>query len=218
MCAKISKDPKKPAPMPEATTAPAEPTAETPKKGLNLKLIIIVLAAMIIGGAGAFGAMKFLSSPKEPVVEAPPEDEFSETVTVETEEPIVAPTKGEAPVASGSHGAPEGGEGEVVTEVVGPQTVELKPFTTNLNDSSGRRFLKVSLSVEVDNQAAVDELNKMMPDIQDRILMLLSSQSMESISTVDGKERLRSQILREANTFMANNKIKKVKYSEFIIQ
>ncbi|MDR1109663.1 MAG: flagellar basal body-associated FliL family protein [Deltaproteobacteria bacterium] len=223
MAEKKPKEAKKPAPEPEAPPSKGEGAGEAPARGGGkLKLIVIVVAAMVIGGAGAFAAMRFLSGPKDGTHQAQEGDEFSQTVAqappeAEGEEPIVAPTKGEAP-GGGGHGAPAA-EGEAAAAVAGPQTVDLKPFTTNLNDSSGRRFLKVSLSMDVDDQAAADELNRRMSDITDKILMLLSSQSMESISTVEGKERLRSQILREANAFMPNrNEIKKVKYSEFIIQ
>jgi flagellar FliL protein len=187
-----------------------------------LKLIIIVVVAMVIGGAGAFAAMKFIFAP--PAQEAASADEFSQTASTshggESEEPIVAPTKGEAPAGGGGGhgGSAEGGEGEGAAEVDGPQTVDLKPFSTNLNENSGRRYLKVTISMEVDNKAAVDELNRLMPDIQDRILMQLSSLSSQDVATVEGKERLRSQILRLTNQVMVTNKVKKVKYSEFIIQ
>jgi flagellar basal body-associated protein FliL len=57
-----------------------------------------------------------------------------------------------------------------------------------------------------------------MSDIKDSILILLSSQSPEDIGNVEGKERLRSQILNRTNNYMSKNKVRKVKYSEFIIQ
>jgi flagellar FliL protein len=221
MAEKKAKEAKKPAPEPETAQAatPVAVATEPKKGGLNLKLILIVVGAMVIGGAGAFGAMKFLSGSKAPAPEGAQVDEFSETVPVgeSEEEPIVAPTKGEAP-ASGGHGAAHAEGAAEGTAIEGPQTVVLDPFTTNINDGTGRRFLKVSLSLEVADQAGADELKKMMPNIQDKILMLLSSQTMESISTLEGKERLRSQILREANTFMHASKISKVNYSQFIIQ
>jgi flagellar FliL protein len=218
MAEKKTKEPKKPAPEPEsgAKAPPVAPPETAAKSGRNLKLILIVVGAMVVGGLVSFAAVKLFLAPKAEVAQAVPGDEFAGTVNPdETDEPIVAPTKGEAPAAGGGHAAAPA-EGEAVAD--GPQTVTLEPFTTNINDGTGRRFLKVSLSLEVDNQAGADELKKMMPNIQDRILMLLSSQTMESISTIDGKERLRSQILREANTFMAANKIRKVNYSQFIIQ
>ncbi|MDR2386276.1 MAG: flagellar basal body-associated FliL family protein [Deltaproteobacteria bacterium] len=221
MAEKKTKEAKKPAPEMEKTAAPASEAPAPAKGGFSLKLIVIIVAAMIVGGGGAFMAMKFLGSSQSPSAQSPG-DEFSETVTasVTEEEPIVAPTKGEAPAAaesSGGHGAPagEGGEGGAA---VGPQIVNLEPFTTNLNDGTGRSFLKVSMGLEVSDQAAADELKKVLPNITDRVLMLLSSQTKESILTMDGKERLRSQILREANTFMTAHKINRVVYSQFIVQ
>ncbi|MDR1678063.1 MAG: flagellar basal body-associated FliL family protein [Deltaproteobacteria bacterium] len=217
MAEKKTKQAKAPAPEPEAPPAKFD-SADVPKKsGLNIKLLAIVLVAMVVGGIGAFAAMKLLSGPKpEPMAQEFGGEFADQTAASEEEDPIVAPTKGEAP-AAGGHGA-SGGEGEGAAVVEGPQIIPLDPFTTNINDGTGRRFLKVSLSLEVEDQAAADELKKMMPKIQDKILMLLSSQSMESISTTEGKERLRSQIMREANIFMGKYKIRKVNYSQFIIQ
>ncbi|MDR1577240.1 MAG: flagellar basal body-associated FliL family protein [Deltaproteobacteria bacterium] len=190
-----------------------------PKSGLG-KILVIALVAMAIGGAGAFALLKTVFAPTDgaaPVAQAPVDTAASQ---VEEEEPIVAPTKGGSEVGSPSasatgHGAAAEG---APAAPVGPITVELKPFTTNLNEPSGRRFLKVTIGMEVDNQEAVDELNKKMSDIQDSVLILLSSQSLEDIHNVDGKERLRGQILNRTNSYMTKNKVKKIKYSDFIIQ
>ncbi|MDR2455170.1 MAG: flagellar basal body-associated FliL family protein [Deltaproteobacteria bacterium] len=217
---KPPKEAKKTAPPPEpesdSKATPAEEGGKSGKSG-KLKLIIIVVAAMVVGGAGAFAASRFLGS-KAPEQSAASGDEFSQTIVNERvdEEPIVAPSKSKPEGSGGGHSA--AADGEAPPAPVGPITVELKPFTTNLNEPSGRRFLKVTIGMEVDDQAASDELNRMMPDIQDSVLILLSSQSVEDIGTVDGKERLRSQILLRTNSFMRDHKVKKIKYSEFIIQ
>ena len=224
---KPPKEAKKPAPPePEVDAKKAPAAAESaPKAGLlggKLKLIIIVIVAMAIGGAGAFAVSRFLGKSSSEQAQSSGGDEFSQTITTESEEepPITAPAKSRpegSPSAGGHGGGAEGGEGAAPVPT-GPMTVELKPFTTNLNEPSGRRFLKVTMGMEVDDQAGSDELNRVMPDVQDSILILLSSQSVEDISTVDGKERLRSQILLRTNSFMKENKVRKVKYSEFIIQ
>ncbi|MDR3204443.1 MAG: flagellar basal body-associated FliL family protein [Deltaproteobacteria bacterium] len=222
MAEKKAKDLKK-APEPEEAPKSQEAALagkESAKSGGKLKLILLVVVAMVVGGVGAFAALKFLSKPPAPTQELV---EGTEPALGENPEPpLVAPTKSkEPPVAAPAHGGGEaapGAEGTNAEAVEGPRTVALKPFTTNLNEPSGRRFLKVTLGLEVESQAAEDELNKMLPDIQDAILILLSSQSTEDISTVDGKERLRSQIQNRCNSFLTNNKVKKVKYSEFIIQ
>ncbi|MDR1608968.1 MAG: flagellar basal body-associated FliL family protein [Deltaproteobacteria bacterium] len=206
---------------PKEAPPKTENAAPEAKGGGKTKLLIIALAAMIIGGAGAFVLLKTVLAPAPaPVTSAGQSGETAPAPKVDDEDPIVAPTKGGSEVghASGGKGA-AGAEGApAVPATAGPTTVELKPFTTNLNEPSGRRFLKVTIGLEVDNQEAVDELNKKMSDIQDSVLILLSSQSIEDISSVDGKERLRGQILNRVNGFMANNKVKKVKYSDFIVQ
>jgi len=229
-----SKAPQKAENVPDQANKEAS-AAPKAKKGGGLKLIIIVVVAMALGGAGAFAAMRFFLSPSSAshVESSSGDDSFggseSRSEAEEDEPPILPPTKGKAE-ESGGHGGGHGGsssgssgghggagaESALVEE--GPITVKLDPFTTNLNEPSGRRFLKVTLGMEVDNQEASDELSKKMPDVQDSILMLLSSQSSEDISGVDGKERLRSQILNRTNSLMVKNKVKKVKYLEFIVQ
>jgi flagellar FliL protein len=225
--AKADKTPKKSEEAPPASTRSRD-SQETPtpaKGGASFKqLIIIAVIALVMGGGGAVLAIKFLSPPAAvdgaagSVGSATPESVTSATAE-ESEEPIIAPTK------SGSHEAAAapaaGGQGEGTAEEgpqLGPITVKLDPFTTNLNEASGRRFLKVTLAMEVENTEASDELNSVMPDIQDSVLILLSSLSSEDISTVDGKERLRSQIRNRANNFMKKYKVQRVKYLEFIIQ
>jgi flagellar FliL protein len=217
---KPPKEAKKTAPPPdEPKAAPAAEAGGKPAKSGKLKLIIIVVGAMIVGGAGAFFGTRLLG-PKAPaqVETGGGGDDFSHTIeSVDEEPPIEAPSKSRPEASGGGHGAPAGEEGAAPVQI-GPITVDLKPFTTNLNDPSGRRFLKVTIGMEVDDQAGADELQRMLPDIQDSVLILLSSQSVDDIGTVDGKERLRSQILSRTNSFMKEHKVRKIKYSEFIIQ
>ncbi|MDR1871615.1 MAG: flagellar basal body-associated FliL family protein [Deltaproteobacteria bacterium] len=218
MSEKKAQEPKKK----EAEEAAVDSSASSGsgKKGL-MKIVIIAVLAMVVGGAGAFVLLKTVLAPKAEPVEAHQTTEGEPPKPAEEEEPIVAPTKGGSEVgpaapAAGGHGAPA--EGAAAPVDTGPITVEMKPFTTNLNEPSGRRFLKVTIGLEVENQEAADELNKKMSDIQDSVLILLSSQAIEDISTVDGKERLRSQILNRTNGYMTKFKVKKVKYSDFVIQ
>jgi flagellar FliL protein len=206
MSEKKAKEPKKEV-LDEQSEGPA-------RKGGMLKIILIAVVAMVIGGAGAFVVLKKFMPPAAPVAQAE-QPVHTPAAPPTDEEPIVAPTKG-GTEGGGHGGGAEGAEAAVVAE--GPITVELKPFTTNLNEPSGRRFLKVTVGMEVDNQEGADELNRKMSDIQDSILILLSSQSIEDIANVDGKERLRSQILNRTNNYMVKNKVKKVKYSDFVIQ
>ncbi|MDR2405019.1 MAG: flagellar basal body-associated FliL family protein [Deltaproteobacteria bacterium] len=225
------KAPKKP-PQEEARNdpPPASPPADTQKKG-NLILVFLIVGAMVVGGIGAFLAMKLFSGPKtgqgetsaEQSQEAhatPPELESRPAA----EEPIVAPTKaksGSPPAASGGHGAPaaEGGaEGGEAAAAEGPTVVKLDPFTTNLNSSGGRAFIKLTMSFEMDNPEGVNQVNSKMDDIRDTIIVLLMGVSADDISTPDGILRLKTQIQSRVNNQLPDYKVRKVNITDIAIQ
>lgn len=183
------------------------------KKGGKLKLIIIVVLALVIGVGGGLVGAKFFLGGKEPA-----------EVTAEGEAAKAeAPAEGEKkPAAEGEHKKPagEGGEGEKLEglDPAGPQNIEFKPFVVNLNDAAGKRFLKLTMSVEADTPELAAEINTKMAQFRDIILLLLSSLSYEDISTVDGKMRLRNQMLNRININLTSGKIKNIYFSEFVAQ
>ena len=207
-----------PAAEPETEKSTDEKAAPPPKSG-NMKLIIIVVVAMLIGGVGAFGALKVLGGGSSAPVEETTEEVTEET---ETEEAIEAPKRdGEEKDApkKGKDDAEEKGEGkEGEEEVFMPQNIELKPFVANLGSSGGRKFLKLTMSVEVDTLELSDEVNQKMPQFRDTILLLLSSLSYDDIATLDGKQRLRNQVLNRINSQLSTGKVKNIYFSEFVMQ
>ncbi|MDR1488116.1 MAG: flagellar basal body-associated FliL family protein, partial [Deltaproteobacteria bacterium] len=179
MAEKKPKETKK-APAPPDNAAPEQDSPKGKGGGGKLKLIVMFLAAMIVGGGLTFGALRFFfSSP--PAAEAPLEAQTQQEApapsTLEEAQdgsPITAPSKTSSSSSGSSHASSEGGaEGDAAAE--GPVTVELKPFTTNLNEPSGRRVVKLTIGLEVENQIAANEVNRQMSSIRDKILMLLSS-------------------------------------------
>ncbi|MGL4208771.1 MAG: flagellar basal body-associated FliL family protein, partial [Candidatus Adiutrix sp.] len=197
--------------------------AESPptKKGGKLILIIIAVAAMVIGGGGAFVAMKLLGGSPPAEVQSTQGEPHGETVPLgqESAEMVIeAPRKSgsnaQAPSDAHAPAAPLA-EGE---EMLGPENIEFKPFVVNLNDVGGRRFLKLSMSMEADTPELVDEINRKMPQFRDTILLLLSSLSHDDIATLDGKMRLRNQMLNRINTQLVSGKIKNIYFSEFVVQ
>ena len=204
---------------PEAAQTPEEKPAP-PAKGGNMKLIIIVVIAMLVGGIGAFGAIKVLGGGSSAPVEEPTEEVSKDAEPKEKEEPIEAPKRDNADKEASKKGEAEAGaEGEEgAEEVFIPQNIELKPFVANLGSSGGRKFLKLTMSVEVDTQELSDEVNQKMPQFRDTILLLLSSLSYDDIATLDGKQRLRSQVLNRINSQLSTGKVKNIYFSEFVMQ
>ncbi|MFH1139697.1 MAG: flagellar basal body-associated FliL family protein [Pseudomonadota bacterium] len=116
----------------------------------------------------------------------------------------------EAPPA----GQGQGGQDQANTGVLYP----LKPFIVNLADASGKRYLKMALTLELSGPDTQKEAENRMPQIQDAILILLSSQTFADISNIEGKMRLRSQIISACNRFLTQGKVANVYFSEFVVQ
>ncbi len=194
------------------------------KKGGKLKLIIIVVLAMAIGGGGAFAALKILGGGDPPPVAAVEGEGGAAAPAAEgghgeaAAPPIEDPGGGGHGAAPAAEGEGGGGEGEGAEEPIGPQNIEFKPFIVNLNDGAGRRFLKLTMSIEADTPEIAAEVNQKTPQFRDIILLLLSSLSFDDIATLDGKMRLRNQMLNRINTQLTTGKIKNVYFSEFVVQ
>lgn len=94
----------------------------------------------------------------------------------------------------------------------------MQTFIVNLADPSGKRYLKLTLSLELDNPEMKTEVKTMTPRIRDSILLLLSSMTFEDISSIEGKMRLRDQIVSRCNTYLQMGTVKNVYFSEFVVQ
>lgn len=74
--------------------------------------------------------------------------------------------------------------------------LELSPhFVVNFEDSSVVNYMQVEMQVMSREQGVLDVISEHMPVIRNNILLLLSTQKYEEISTAAGKEKLRTEIL-----------------------
>jgi len=96
------------------------------------------------------------------------------------------------------------------------------PFVVNLTGAGSARFLQVAVDV-MTRDPNVEELVKVhMPAIRNNLVMLFSSQTAESISTLEGKERLRSDALKVVQEVLENETgdpgIEAVYFTSFVMQ
>ncbi|HEX5678760.1 MAG TPA: flagellar basal body-associated protein FliL [Alcanivorax sp.] len=101
--------------------------------------------------------------------------------------------------------------------------VELDPFTVNLQgDLCGQRLLYVGLSLQVADTDTESYLLKHMPQLRSRMLMLLSGQSSQTVSTQQGKEQLKAEILElfapPRDDGQPELQVDDVLFTEFIVQ
>ncbi len=121
---------------------------------------------------------------------------------------------GTAPaLASGGGGGGEGGGKP-------PSTVlAFEPFLINLADEGGKRYLKMTISVDVREEPRKKALDERLPIVRDSILLLLSSLTVKDVSSLEGKLKLRDDIRRlVARTIGAPERLPVVYFTDFFIQ
>ena len=91
-------------------------------------------------------------------------------------------------------------------------------FVVNLNEPLGKRYLKVKVELEMDNESLKNEMEKRLPQFRDGILTLLSSKSYKDVSDLSGKYQLRAEILGMVNGYLKTGKVRNVYFTEFIVQ
>ena len=94
----------------------------------------------------------------------------------------------------------------------------LEPFLVNLSKSNGKRFLKVTLTLELSSPGVKAEVDENLKKILDSVLILLSSKTFEQVISVQGKFRLKDEITTRVNRFLVLGHVKNVYFSEFVIQ
>lgn len=103
-----------------------------------------------------------------------------------------------------------------------PVFVTLEPFTVNLLPEEGDKYLQVALVIKVADNEAVDAIKLYMPEVRNRILLLLSSKQASELITIEGKQKLSEEIVAETRRPVAvlvpQEKVVNVFFTSFVIQ
>lgn len=98
------------------------------------------------------------------------------------------------------------------------EIMALDPFIVNLAGESGKRYLKVAMQMELSTGILADEVNNKMPQIKDSIITVLSSKTTDELLTIEGKFKLKEQLLTRINSILNTGVVKNVYFVEFVIQ
>ncbi len=118
------------------------------------------------------------------------------------------------PLARVSAEGSEGGRGGAHIGKV----IALDSFVVNISDRERDRYLKLKAELELSVPEVSDELDQRMPQIRDLIISLLGSKSFEEVRTIEGKNFLREEILLRINALLISGKVKRVFFTEFVVQ
>jgi len=171
--------------------------------GKKKKLIIFGAIGLVVLLAIGAAVFFFMGSKKPVEVAAAPQD----TVTEQATEPIPPPA------VSGMIKSSGGGP----SDQIGPM-VEINGVLVNLLDLESTRYLKASLTMELSSEEAAAEVALRMTQIRDAVLLLCGNKTFAELRDLQGKMQLRAELIGHINTFLRKGQVKKIYFTEFVIQ
>ena len=131
-----------------------------------------------------------------------------------------------AVVVPGEEGKPgEGKHGEEVVDMAEllekSAVVPLEPFVVNLADADVARYLRIKISLMVDDKSKVKEVEEnqaLQLKIRDMILQTLTKKTSQDLMHDEVKKKLRKEIQDEVGPFFKAPKLNDVMFTEFVIQ
>jgi len=159
-----------------------------PKKG-GSKVLLIVIAVLLLALLGIGGFLMFGSKDTAKTGGGEAGKQSKEVELEEVQDPLKL--------------------GEIVA---------FEPFIVNLSGEGGKRFLKVTMQVEMNKKKLAEEVMNKMPQMKDMIITVLASKNVDELLTIEGKFRLKEQLLTRINSNLKTGVVKNVYFVEFVIQ
>jgi flagellar FliL protein len=101
-----------------------------------------------------------------------------------------------------------------------PVFLDLDSFTVNLE--GGDRLLYVGMTLQLGNESTQEFLRAHLPQVRNRMLMVLSGQDADALITSDGKQKLaeaiRASLLKQFADAQPALLVDKVLFTQFIVQ
>lgn len=116
-------------------------------------------------------------------------------------------------------------DGEAISEeeiaeeevTIGPM-YKMDTLIVNLADRGGKRYLRTTMQLELDNPDLIEEIDLRLPQLRDAVLMILPAKNYADIGTTEGKIALRDEIIAKMNAILKKGQITTIYFTEFVVQ
>lgn len=179
-----------------------------PSRGKRIIIALIVLLTLAAVGGGGYWWL-YLRGPAAPGTGNDAAKEENASSDKKTPE--------------GDKAAPQNAQGGVRIERQsdlprsGGIVVPLPAITVNLADPAGRRYLKIGMEVEL-NEDVTAQLQQQAPRVRDAIIMLLAGKSYRDVATPDGKVLLKGEVAARLNQILGAQRIIRVYFTDFVVE
>ena len=191
----------------ENATTPVGTAEPAKKKGGSKMLIIIILVVILLGGGG--GGFYYWRTVAAAAAENDTEKPKSKKET--------AGTKGKTSKKSSKSDS----ENEAPDDSAVKKIIELQPFIVNLADTESARYLRLTVTLGVGGESG-GESEK--PDqlfvtrVRNAMLAVLSGKTSDEILSVEGKTKLRKELLKAAQAASEEPAVEAIYITDFIVQ
>ncbi len=182
-----------------------------PAKG-SKKLIIIVLAVIVllgVGGGAGFYFTRSSGAESENAVASEKKSKQSSDIEEDVPEEDVTPKTSSKSAKSLRSALPND---EDVTQII-----ELQPYIVNLADADQARYLRMSVSLGIAGEAA-EASPLLITRVRNAMLAILSDKESSEILSMEGKAKLRKDLLRAAQAAVDEPEIHAIYITDFIVQ
>jgi len=176
-----------------------EETEGKSKKSSNMLMIIIIVVLVLIIVGGAVVALLLMGGDDEPA-------QMQQNM----------PQTQQQGMSRKSRSTPALAQSRPLSEI--GILYPLDTFTVNLKSDQGRRYLKATMSLELNGEELSLELDNKAPVIRDRVIRILTSKTLEEISSKKGKQKVSEQIMDTLNSMIKDGSIQGIYFTEFVIQ
>ncbi len=183
------------------------------KKGGKKLIVIIAVVVLLAGGGGGFYYWRTSSVSAAEVKDKKTSDKKARSSKEEEPPPPASDPKSAKKTTDPLENALPNDE-----EV--KKIVELPPFIVNLADAEQARYLRMTVSLGVDGEEKAGEK----PDqlfitrVRNAMLAVLSNKKSEEILSLEGKTKLRKELLSAAKAASENPEVKAIYITDFIVQ
>lgn len=195
----------------ENTTAQ---NASQPKKKSKLFLIIGLVVVLIAGGGGGF---YFWSKTKAEAAEKSEAETSSKKSKAkkdskETEEKTEKSEKSEKADKENSVEVSLPDDEDV------KQVVEIQPFIVNLADTDSAKYLRMTVSLGIGDEGEEKPEALFLTRVKNAMLAVLTTKKSEDVLSVEGKTKLRKELLKAAQAASEKPHVEAIYITDFIVQ
>jgi flagellar protein FliL len=120
-------------------------------------------------------------------------------------------------VSSNKKDAKQASESPELEKKLGP-VYSLETFIVNLDDPKYKRYLRLTMDLELNDGKSSESVAQRLPQIRDAILKILPAKNYDDVVTAKGKNALRDEIINVLNSFFNKKLIVNIYFTEFVIQ